>query len=75
MHINVYSHFIYHAYNLLINFRKNDWDEAFDFDKNLDFLSNCIKKTDGKKENWLFFQNFDYVKHLNIESLIFLLCR
>ncbi|WZZ49095.1 hypothetical protein YC2023_049202 [Brassica napus] len=26
---------------------KDDWDEAFDFDKNLDFLSNCIKKTDG----------------------------
>ncbi|XP_010553364.1 PREDICTED: putative white-brown complex homolog protein 30 [Tarenaya hassleriana] len=26
---------------------KKDWDEAFNFDKNLDFLSNCVKKTKG----------------------------
>ncbi|KAG7638776.1 putative white-brown complex protein 30 [Arabidopsis thaliana] len=26
---------------------KGDWNEAFNFDKNLDFLSNCVKKNDG----------------------------
>lgn len=43
--------------NLLMFFRKNDWNEAFNFDKNLDFLSNCVKKTEGeKKKRHCYFQ-------------------
>lgn len=38
---------------LFMLFRKAEWDRAFNFSSNLEFLTSCIQKTNGMSSNLL----------------------